>query len=281
MKKWISLAVALLAMLLAGFVLTRPKAETYKQERIPTLFFHGGGSSYRAEEHMAKAARDAGVTRSIIRANVDKDGRVTLIGKLNADATNPIVEVNYEDNRQTDFKKHGEYAIAVVRKLQEVYAFDKVKMVGHSLGNISIIQYMIQGSGDASLPALVKEVNIAGHYGGLTFEGLPERIQMPKGMTVDAHGEPNKKNESYEEMMAAREAYPAGQVDVLNIIGNIGGETDGSVANVSTLSLQYLVGPKAKSYREEWIEGDGGQHSRLHENPEVDKLLIAFLWDKA
>ena len=40
------------------------------------LFFHGGGSSYHAEEHMV----GAGVTKSVIRAEVDGNGRVTLIG---------------------------------------------------------------------------------------------------------------------------------------------------------------------------------------------------------
>nr|WP_277955593.1 alpha/beta hydrolase [Lactobacillus intestinalis] len=31
---------------------------------------------------------------------------------------------------------------------------------------------------------------------------------------------------------------------------------------------------------EHLITGVGAQHSRLHENPEVDKLLIKFLWGK-
>ena len=280
MKKWISISVALVALVLAGFVLTRPKAESFKQERIPTLFFHGAGSSYRAEEHMAKAARDAGVTKTIIRANVTDDGQVTLIGKIDPEATNPIVEVNYENNLQRDYSKHGTYAIAVVKKLQEVYAFDQVKMVGHSFGNVSILEYMIQGAGDSTLPKLVKQVDIAGHFAGLTYQQLPEAAKLPQGMTLDADGKPSIMNETYQELTKAREAYPAGQVDVLNIIGNIGDDSDGSVQNLSTLSLKYLVAEKAKSYREEWIKGEGGQHSKLHENEEVDKLLIPFLWEK-
>lgn len=34
-----------------------------------------GGSSSHAEEKMANAARDAGVTKTIVRANVDKKGK--------------------------------------------------------------------------------------------------------------------------------------------------------------------------------------------------------------
>lgn len=62
----------------------------------PTLFFHGGGSSYHAEEHMVDAAKKAGVTESVIRAEVSKTGKVTLVGTWAKDAKNPICEVNYE-----------------------------------------------------------------------------------------------------------------------------------------------------------------------------------------
>ena len=70
------------------------KSETPKNNLnvIPTLFFHGGGSSYHAEEHMV----GAGVTKSVIRAEVDGNGRVTLIGSWPKGAKNPICEVNYE-----------------------------------------------------------------------------------------------------------------------------------------------------------------------------------------
>ena len=71
----------------------------------PILFFHGGGSSYHAEEHMVRAAEKAGVTKSLIRANVKKSGKVTLTGTWPKDTKNPICEVNYEDNRQLDFNK--------------------------------------------------------------------------------------------------------------------------------------------------------------------------------
>lgn len=80
----------------------------------------------------------AGVTKSVIRAEVDGNGRVTLIGSWPKGAKNPICEVNYENNRQLDFNKHGVYATNVVKALQKQYGFKKINMVGHSLGNISL-----------------------------------------------------------------------------------------------------------------------------------------------
>ena len=143
----------------------------------PTLFFHGGGSSYHAEEHMVRAAEKAGVTKSLIRANVKKSGKVTLTGTWPKDTKNPICEVNYEDNRQLDFNKHGVYATNVIKELQKKYKFKKINMVGHSLGNISIIYYMLRNGTNKKMPQIQKQVDIAGHFGGLTFDGISNSIK--------------------------------------------------------------------------------------------------------
>lgn len=56
-------------------------------------------------------------------------------------------------------------------------------------------------------------------------------------------------NATYKQMTQARTAYPKNQVQVLNIIGDIGNNSDGRVENVSSLSLKYLVADCAKSYQ--------------------------------
>lgn len=193
----------------------------------PTLFFHGGGSSYHAEEHMVDAAKKAGVTESVIRAEVSKTGKVTLVGTWAKDAKNPICEVNYENNRQLNFNKHGEYATNVVKALQKKYGIKKINMVGHSLGNISIIYYMLQNGNKKNMPQIQKQ-----------------------------------------------------QVKVLNIIGDTGNGSDGRVENISSLSLQYLVGGGKTSYKVLKVNGKNAQHSKLHENTQVDRALINFLWNK-
>ena len=246
----------------------------------PTLFFHGGGSSYHAEEHMVQAAEKAGVTHSVIRANVDKKGKVTLIGHWNKDAKNPIVEVNYENNRNLDFPLYGQYATNVVKALQKQYGIKKINMVGHSAGNISIIYYMLQNGRNKKMPQLQKQVDIAGHFAGLDFKRAPAEVRQPVGLKLNSAGKPNKMNATYKQMTGVRQTYPKDQVRVLNIIGDIGGNTDGTVPNVSSLSLKYLVADQAKSYQVIKFTGKNAQHSKLHENPKVDKALIKFLWNK-
>lgn len=277
-KKILSiLLMAMLVLLLAAC--HKQNSEKEHITSTPTLFFHGGGSSYKAEEHMVQAAKDAGVTKDVIRADVDKNGQVRLIGEWSKNAKNPICEVNYEDNRQLNYQKHGVYATNVVKALQKRYGIKKINMVGHSLGNISIIYYMIQNGQKKSMPQLQKQVDIAGHFAGLNFD-VPDAIRQPANLKLNAAGKPNVMNASYREMLKARTSYPKDQVEVLNIIGDIGKDTDGTVPNVSSLSLKYLLADRAKSYRVVKINGKNAQHSKLHNNPQVDKIIIKFLWNK-
>ena len=99
--------LAMLALVCVGGWYFFPKAQavkaearkTYIQSSRPTIFFHGWGSSGRAERHMANAAKKAGVTQTIIEAKVAEDGTVTLKGTIPKDAVNPIVLVNFDNNR--------------------------------------------------------------------------------------------------------------------------------------------------------------------------------------
>ena len=248
----------------------------YIQSSIPTLFFHGYGSSANAEKHMAEAARKAGVTQTIITATVDSHAQVTLKGDIPKDAVNPIVMVEFEDNRNANYAQDGEYAAAVVRELQARYGFKKMNFVAHSMGNMSILFYLLEHGQNEELPQLQKQVNIANHVNGLEGMDLPANLTILDSKT----GEPSAMSDSYQKLLGLREIYPQDQVDVLNIYGDFKNQSDGSVLNVSSRSLKYLVIDNAKSYQEKRVTGPLAQHSQLHENPEVDRLLIDFLWGK-
>ncbi|MBI1705734.1 alpha/beta hydrolase [Lactobacillus crispatus] len=76
-------------------------------------------------------------------------------------------------------------------------------------------------------------------------------------MGLNINGKPNKINSTYQQMTGVRELYMKKHVQVLNIIG------DGD-----------------STYKVETINGKNAQHSKLHENAQVDQALIKFLWNK-
>lgn len=271
------LFIALVTLFLVSKLQTRElNSSDYIQSRTPTLFFHGYGSSANAEKHMAEAARQAGVTQTIVTATVDRHAQVTLKGVIPKDAINPIVMVEFEDNRNPDYAQDGEYAAAVVRELQARYGFKKMNFVAHSMGNMSILFYLLEHAQNEELPQLQKQVNIANHVNGLEGMDLPANLTILDSKT----GEPSAMSGSYQKLLGLREIYPQDQVDVLNIYGDFKNQSDGSVLNVSSRSLKYLVIDNAKSYQEKRVTGPLAQHSQLHKNPEVDRLLIDFLWGK-
>ena len=287
MSKKMRLIVLSLTILCFGFLAWRAwqreqAAKNLIHKGVPTIFFHGGFSSYHAEEHMVEAAKKAGVTDAVILAKVDAKGQVSIQGDLKKDDKNPIVMVNFEKHFSTMFEMRGQYATSVVKALQKIFPSKEVNMVGHSFGNIAILRYMLQNSQNKNLPLVKNYVGIAGHYAGLSFDNrkLPDAIMLPEGLTIDSQGKPNKMNASYQELTKLREAYPKNQVRVLNLMGDVGDKSDGRVPNAATKSLKYLVAPFTKSYQEKAFTGPDAKHSRLHENSQVDKALIDFLWGK-
>lgn len=81
-RLWTSLALVAVGVDLGGGVWhvhqQKVAAANYVNNKT-TTFFNGQDSSSHAEEHMANAARRAGATNTIIKADVDKNGKTTLI----------------------------------------------------------------------------------------------------------------------------------------------------------------------------------------------------------
>lgn len=159
--------------------------------------------------------------------------------------------------------------------VQKQYHYKKMNLVGHSMGNMSIMYLLMDYGKRKSLPKLEKQVDIAGHFNGIIA------YDKTSYTTLDHDGKPKQMNDIYKELLKMKSLYPKG-VSILNIYGNLndGSNSDGIVSNVSSRSLKYLLAPHANSYTEKEILGKMGQHSKLHENEQVDQVLIKFLWNR-
>lgn len=246
-----------------------------------TLFVHGWGSSYHAEESMVAYAQKSHATNSVIRADVSPAGKVTLLGTIKKRAKNPIVEVNLQNNKsifaginnQTSaMNKSSNYIKDVITTLQKRYRFNRINLVGHSMGNLQIAFYLRNNATNAHMPQLNKQVSIAGHYNGYVGEqGAPNKT------VLNCAGKPQKMSAGYRGLLSLRKKFPQ-KAAVLNIYGDMGSGSDGDVTVNSARSYRYLVSKRARSYQEKEIRGPRAQHSKLHENTQVDRLLVNFLW---
>nr|WP_275590254.1 alpha/beta hydrolase [Mammaliicoccus sp. P-M59] len=250
---------------------------TYINSQIPTLFLHGYAGSANSEKYMVQQAKKKGVTKEVITAYVSEDGEVRLKGKLKKDATNPIVQIELENNKQGDLDLNAEWFKNVLAKLQSEYGIKKFNFVGHSMGNLSFAKYMLKYGDDETLPQLNKEVNIAG-----TFNGVLNMNEQVNEISVDRSGKPSRMNPPYPELQQLKDIYKGQEIEVLNIYGDLqdGTNSDGRVSNSSSKSLKYLLGNSPKSYKESKYEGKTAQHSELHENKQVANEIVEFLWGK-
>ena len=283
-KTIIAATLLLVLLLLAVYIFKNNyQKENGASIRIatPTLFVHGWGSSYHAEESMVAYAQKSHATNSVIRADVSPAGKVTLLGAIKKRAKNPIVEVNLQNNKsifaglsnQTSaMNKSSNYIKDVITALQKRYRFNRINLVGHSMGNLQIAYYLRNNATNAHMPQLNKQVSIAGHYNGYVGEqGAPNKTVLNRA------GKPRQMSTGYRALLNLRKKFPQ-KAAVLNIYGDMGSGSDGDVTVNSARSYRYLVSKRARSYQEKEIRGPRAQHSKLHENTQVDRLLVNFLW---
>lgn len=247
----------------------------YNIQSTPTLFFHGAMSSSKSEENMVQAAQAAGFSNSVVKVDVNADGQPTLHGTIPKNATNPLIMVNYKNNIQLNYDKAAKYAGNVAKLLKEKYGVSKINMVGHSLGNMSILYYLKNYDNNSAYPRLHKIVTIAAPVMGVKYSNLPESIAQPHNLEI-INGKPNEMNSSYRKLLGLRDKNLK-QLQVLNIIGETKNGTDGVVENVSSESLGYLM-QYAGSYQLMTFRGYYAEHGRLTFNPQVEKNINNFLW---
>lgn len=278
-KKFCLISVVFLTLLMLSFGLYKiikdssPLSTKYEQSTTPTLFFHGYGSSARAEKYMTEAIKKAGVTKTIILAKVSDKGKVTYSGKIPKNAINPLIKVEFKDNKNPN--RVSFYTKSLMASLKEIYGIKKVNMVGHSMGNLAIWNTINESLIAHQDLQVQKVVSIANHVNGIIGFNAPQDSGIDK-----ISGEPNQASATFTALLPLRENLPKDQLDVLNIYGDYKNATDGRVSNNSSKALKYLVQSRTKSYQEVKVKGALAQHSQLHENPEVDQALISFLWGK-
>lgn len=281
----VAIVVVVAGGLTANSIHRARAAKSYINSTTPTIFFHGWGSSYRAERQMANYAKEQGITNTIVRANVAKSGKVTWSGTIKKGARNPIIEVNFANNKSVTgeesdpakaYNSSSRYVKDVINSMQKKYHFTKINIVAHSMGNLQVAYYLKNNANDKNMPTLEHQVSIAGHYNGLTMEKGASSVKLDSQT-----GEPNNMLSEYKGVLPLRNNYPR-SAHVLNIYGDIqdGRHSDSEVPVNSARSYKYLVASRAKSYREKQINGKQAQHSKLHENKQVDRILVNFLWSK-
>lgn len=122
---------------------------------------------------MTAAIRRAGVTNTIVRINVSRTGKATLIGRIPRGTRNPLVEVNFADNRLSGtsgsyvnayYTTGARYVRNAINAVTKRYGYRIINAVSHSMGNL---EYYTQPGGNHDAPTMSRIIN---HYGKELFK---------------------------------------------------------------------------------------------------------------
>lgn len=255
MQKSTKIILDLLTLLFLLIILTFAKpalaASSYPNTHTTTIFVHGYGSNYHAEESMANYLVKKGASNSIIRADVTRQGKVTFHGHQAKNAKNPIIEMNYSAHYipKKSFREnnYSGQLKAVIKADQQKYGTKQINLVGHSMGNMLTVQYLNDNVSNHSLPTVKHLVILAGGDKEPYRRNITSQLagHLPKGLKV------------------------------LNVYSNYRNGSDGRVNNNDSRYWKHTFGATAK-YQE--VRLTGLKHSQLHESQRVNHLMINFLF---
>lgn len=281
------------ALIWAGHLYQKRHETThgYVKSATPTLMMHGWSSSLQAEEPLVKTAAAKRIVTEEMVIHVTADNHLKVQGKLTGKKNNPLVLVQFDDNRVGEIRyAHG--LLRIVKYLHKKYDLREFNVVGHSMGAYAWVYYSLNWGNSPRLPQINKMVVLAGPYDGIMNKGhanQPTNGELaglwddePHANSLNKKGKPKIIHPEYQRLLNRRADFPR-NTRVLNIYGDLedGSASDGLVSIPSVRSLRYLVEKRAKSYEEYRVKGNQGQHSRLHiDNPEVSDELTNYLWHK-
>lgn len=293
LKIGMPIVASLMLISLAGVVYlyhqTNQIVKHYTMSSTPTIYMHGWASSIRSEQGLVKTATEQQIATEEMIIHVDHHNQLQIQGHLTGQKNNPIILVQF-DNNQVGEVRYAQGLYRIVKYLQQKYNITEFNAVGHSMGAYAWVYYGMHWGANPQLPQVNKMALLAGPYNGILNKGhrnQPTSGKLAKLWTDQSHqnqlqedGRPKIIHDEYQALLKYKNDFPT-NTRVLNIYGNLkdGSQSDGLVTIQSVKSLRYLVSNNAKSYQEFVVNGNTGQHSRLHtDNPNVSHELNNYLW---
>lgn len=240
---------------------------------IPTLFVHGySGTANSLGGMIDRFVSDGFATKSLVMT-VAADGTIKTTGTYDKFSLNPTIQVIFEENKSSMVNQTS-WIQSVMKELKNNYHIEKVNALGHSMGGVSLTNYIEKVGNDKAYPVVEKLVLIGAPLNGLVIgdDGVTDY-----DLTEDG---PKQSSARYSEFMKNKQNIPS-NLQVLNIAGDTldGTKSDGSVSVASALSGKFIFKDQVASYEEEVFTGKNATHSKLHENSDVDAKVAKFLWD--
>lgn len=243
-----------------------------REDLTPTLFVHGFKGGPRSFETMIDRMQNLQWGQKHLTIYVSSRGDITIRGDF-SQSYNPFVQVLFENNRAS-IHNQTLWLSKVMRLLKTDYDIQQVNLVGHSMGGLASVNYLLSEH-SYSVPRVHKLSVIASPFLGIEKKGY---IASNYG---DATADLEPGSQALTQMVKDKKNFP-NDIDVFAIAGVINAGSpeedhwDGLVHASSVSGLEEIV--PFGHYKEKRLYNPLATHTGLHELEEVDRLLKEFLW---
>ncbi|MFG6119745.1 MULTISPECIES: alpha/beta hydrolase [Thalassobacillus] len=283
--KLLSLLTVSIALGVSIFFIKSPYTSSQDNSSItPTLFIHGYKGGPGSFNTMMDRLEDNRLGEKEMTVRVSSKGKIMMRGRFSAEQ-HPFIQVIFHDNRAS-LTNQTLWLQKIMHKLKVDYGIQQVNLVGHSMGGLAAANFMTQKNN--SLPTVEKLIVMGSPFKGIDKEeyfdinsgealtDLRPDAQLLSRLTGNKNSFPN-----HLKVLAIAGAidakYTSENADTIVKQKNYDGG-DGLVSVSSALGIQEVV--PANNYHEVIVRDIEATHSGLHEHPDVDKEVAAFLRKK-
>ena len=251
--------------------LTQKKDDTaFKKSAVPTVFIHGYGGTINSFGGMIQRLSSERKTTKEMLITVQSDGSLKVDGDLSKKKDNPSIQVLFTANKDTEWNQ-TEWIYTVLKYLKQ-QGVEQVNLVGHSMGGVSSLRYLTTYGQPNDASTINKFISIGAPFNDFTESSESIDDVLRNGPSVKAGRYIDYQNGI---------ANVPNKLPILLLAGKINQEavTDGTVPLNSALGTFSLLKDHGNPIKYQIFTGPNAQHSQLHENLNVDKTVVDFLWN--
>jgi uncharacterized alpha/beta hydrolase family protein len=251
--------------------LTQKKDDTaFKKSAVPTVFIHGYGGTINSFGGMIQRLSSERKTTKEMLVTVQSDGSLKVDGDLSKKKDNPSIQVLFTANKDTEWNQ-TEWIYTVLKYLKQ-QGVEQVNLVGHSMGGVSSLRYLTTYGQPIDASTINKFISIGAPFNDFTESSESIDDVLRNGPSVKAGRYIDYQNGI---------ANVPNKLPILLLAGKINQETvtDGTVPLNSALATFSLLKDHGNPIKYQIFTGPNAQHSQLHENLNVDKTVVDFLWN--
>lgn len=241
-------------------------------EDLPTLFIHGyRGTKDTFTPLLARLKTEQYLKKDTLLLTVGASGKVTA--QEDAPKTFSAIQLVFEDNTNTEFFQ-AEYLKNALLFLQETYNVKRLQVVGHSMGGVCVLRYLLTYGALQTYPSIEKVVAV-----GSPFNSFVTPVEYTDQAAVVTKA-PAIKSSRYLDYEKKLGQIPK-KTRFLCIAGDLndGSKGDGVVSVTDAFSLVHLLRTHQLSTETAFFEGQQAEHSALLMHPEAVQTMATFLWE--